>query len=540
MQKNLAVANTNFTESSDRILREDLAAASSELVIGLVGHAGAGCTSIGDALNVALHLSGYTVHRIKISKLIENEIPEDERPKIRENVEFKGADSLERAVKLQNKGDELRNKEQYILASLAIDEIRQKRGDAPVGQNKIAYILDSLKNVAEVQLFRDVYGSTFRLVAVHCDYDRRFKRLFGDIGTEAKFAGASKENVADFMTRDEMDKARNGQQVREVFHLADYFVDDNQDEKINVGNNANLKRFCEILLGSGFHRPTVEETAMYTAFSAALRSSCLSRQVGAALANEFGQIISIGSNDVPKFGGGTYLEGSTPDCRCAFWEWKSADGKIKFKGCHNSRHKNLIAEEIKAALTDCVTTSLRNLTDTESENEKSEFIAQIGSRIKADLANLSLPRVKDLVEYSRSIHAEMDALFAAARQGTSTKNTTLFCTTFPCHNCARHMVTAGVKQVFYVEPYVKSLALDLHSDSIRTTSNPPSAAPTHLAVLPFTGIGPRMYEDHFIKSGELKGPEGEFAPPKGTRPIMGARLAALESIEQQAIELIKR
>jgi hypothetical protein len=102
------------------------------------------------------------------------------------------------------------------------------------------------------------------------------------------------------------------------------------------------------------------------------------------------------------------------------------------------------------------------------------------------------------------------------------------------------MVTAGVKQVFYVEPYVKSLALDLHSDSIRTTSNPPSAAPTHLAVLPFTGIGPRMYEDHFIKSGELKGPEGEFAPPKGTRPIMGARLAALESIEQQAIELIKR
>ena len=540
MQSNLAAANANFTGIDDRILRKDLATASSELVIGLVGHAGSGCTSIGDALYVALLQSGYAVHKIKISNLIENEITAENRPIVRKTPEFKGIDSLERAKTLQDKGDELRNIEQYILASLAIDEIRKKRGDAPVGENKIAYILDSLKNVAEVQLFRDVYGSTFRLVAVHCDYERRFKRLFGDIGTDAKFAGASKEHVIDFMTRDEMDKARNGQQVREVFHLADYFVDDNQDEKINVGNNANLKRFCEILLGSGFHRPTVEETAMYTAFSAALRSSCLSRQVGAALANEFGQIISIGSNDVPKFGGGTYLEGSAPDCRCAFWEWKSADGKTQFKGCHNSRHKNLIAEEIKAALTDCVTTSLNKIADSDGGNEKSDIINRIGSEIIADLAELSLPRVKDLVEYSRSIHAEMDALFSAARQGTSTKNTTLYCTTFPCHNCARHMVTAGVKQVLYVEPYVKSLALDLHSDSIRTTANPSNAAPTHLAVLPFTGIGPRMYEDHFMKSGELKGPEGEFSAPKGTRPIMGARLAALESIEQRAIELIKK
>lgn len=102
------------------------------------------------------------------------------------------------------------------------------------------------------------------------------------------------------------------------------------------------------------------------------------------------------------------------------------------------------------------------------------------------------------------------------------------------------MVTAGVKRVLYVEPYVKSLALDLHSDSIRTTDIFGGEESATMLVLPFTGVGPRMYEDHFIKSGELKDENGAFMPPKGTRPIMGARLAALESIEKQAVELIKK
>ncbi|MDM9628359.1 anti-phage dCTP deaminase [Rhizobium sp. S152] len=514
--------------------------ASAELVIGLVGHAGSGCTSISTALYAALLASGYQVHQIKLSGIIEARLPAGALPQIRSTPEFKGIDQLKRARVLQDAGDGIRENQEYILASLAIEKIRELRGDAPVGGKKIAYLLDSLKNVAEVQLLRDVYGSTFRLVAVHCDYDRRFKRLFGQIGADAKFAGAPLQDVIDFMSRDEMDKSRNGQQVREVFHLADYFVDDNKDEKINIQNNANLKRFCEILLGSGFHRPTAEETAMYTAFSAALRSSCLSRQVGAALASEHGQIISIGSNDVPKYGGGTYVEGSKPDCRCAVWEWSSIDGKLNFQGCHNSRHKKLIAEEIRDAVVSQITAGISTASKSLSESEHKVVAKAIAAYLGNAPVDLNIPRIKDLVEYSRSIHAEMDAIFSAARQGTSTRNTMLFCTTFPCHNCARHLVTAGVKQVFYVEPYVKSLAIDLHSDSIRTSNSAEAEKQTHMLILPFTGVGPRMYEDHFIKSGELKDENGAFTPPTGTRPVMGARIGALETIEKQAVELINK
>lgn len=51
------------------------------------------------------------------------------------------------------------------------------------------------------------------------------------------------------------------------------------------------------------------------------------------------------------------------------------------------------------------------------------------------------------MEYSRSIHAEMDVITSMARkQNGDTKDKILFTTTYPCHNCARHIVAAGIKK----------------------------------------------------------------------------------------------
>lgn len=43
---------------------------------------------------------------------------------------------------------------------------------------------------------------------------------------------------------------------------------------------------------------------------------------------------------------------------------------------------------------------------------------------------------------------------------------TLYCTTFPCHSCARHIVASGITKVVYIEPYPKSKAYELHNDAI--------------------------------------------------------------------------
>src|SRR6185437_5853770 len=75
--------------------------------------------------------------------------------------------------------------------------------------------------------------------------------------------------------------------------------------------------------------------------------------------------------------------------------------------------------------------------------------------------------VDDLTEFSRSIHAEMEAILAVAREGKhSLVGATMFTTTYPCHNCARHIVAAGITSVVYIEPYRKSLAIALHHDAI--------------------------------------------------------------------------
>ena len=49
----------------------------------------------------------------------------------------------------------------------------------------------------------------------------------------------------------------------------------------------------------------------------------------------------------------------------------------------------------------------------------------------------------------RSIHSEVDAICNAAKFGISTYNSTLIVTRYPCEACARAIVSAGIKEVYY-------------------------------------------------------------------------------------------
>lgn len=107
-------------------------------------------------------------------------------------------------------------------------------------------------------------------------------------------------------------------------------------------------------------------------------------------------------------------------------------------------------------------------------------------------------RVLSLLEFGRTTHAEMEALLSAARVGASIQDCVLYTTTFPCHECARLILTAGVKRVIYVEPYPKSLAAELHSDGISIgRQEKKTATPPKVEFLPFAGVGPRRYMDLF-------------------------------------------
>lgn len=49
----------------------------------------------------------------------------------------------------------------------------------------------------------------------------------------------------------------------------------------------------------------------------------------------------------------------------------------------------------------------------------------------------------------RAIHSEVDAICAAAMNGHSTKDATIFVTRYPCESCAKAIVAAGITQVIY-------------------------------------------------------------------------------------------
>lgn len=56
---------------------------------------------------------------------------------------------------------------------------------------------------------------------------------------------------------------------------------------------------------------------------------------------------------------------------------------------------------------------------------------------------------------SHEIHAEMNALMFAAKNGISVNGSTLYCTHEPCDQCLKNIIQSGIKRIVYMTPYKK-------------------------------------------------------------------------------------
>lgn len=487
-------------ESSQSLLGRSRA---NELFIAVVGPAGAGAGRAAEIIRGYLQAESvagqpYEVHIVKASAAIKAWARGAGR-----NVAPDGArKTLQGIVDMQDHGDAMRlaTKDNAAVARgviARIHEIRAEYSSDPSGEpdgKPRAYVIDSLRHPAEAHLLRRLYQDAFTLVGVVCAPEERERRLKAELfDFKDRRLPTTVKAVAEFMNRDADAPDRHGQHVTDAFHEADYFVDntrDAQDDPNNTGMNEPLRRFVRLLTSGDVIRPTVAETAMDQAHSAQLRSACLSRQVGAAVVDAKGNLISTGTNEVPRAGGGVYGEGfghPAEESRCAFREDKF---------CSSNREQNAIISELLDS-----------------------FPALVGDRPRAVVvAELRRTRLGGLIEFSRAVHAEMDALLSAGRVGTSPVGGRLYVSTFPCHYCARHIVAAGIDEVQYIEPYPKSRALHLHCDSITTDETgwvPPSRwsdkegtdgqpMPPKVLFRPFVGVAPRMYERVFLKDRDYK------------------------------------
>jgi deoxycytidylate deaminase len=429
----------------------------SELIIGLVAAVGTETALVVDLLKERLGCAGYCVTVVKVSRDVIPllcEVPKEEKDAYRRIDQLMDAGNTARKNSGQN----------AILALGAATRIFASRNSDKDGRSlalsKTAVIVDSLKRPEEVEELRRIYPSGFVLMGVHATEERRVRHLTTDLGI-------TQENAKKLIQRDREEiKNSFGQRVNKTFHLADFFV---RVAESHDRLRCDIKRIVELWFGNPFITPTFDEHAMFLAFSSALRSADLSRQVGAVLARD-SQVLATGANDCPRAGGGLYWPSRQSDMCIS--DIKGGRDHTREDGDSNRREQIRIIERIV------------------EEGKNPEY----GLDPEKLRALLEASRIRDLTEFGRVVHAEMEALLCCARNGLSTVGATLYSTTFPCHNCAKHIIAAGVKRVVFVEPYPKSKSLDFHNDAIAIDG---TGSTERVEFVPFVGIGPRRFFDLF-------------------------------------------
>jgi dCMP deaminase len=53
----------------------------------------------------------------------------------------------------------------------------------------------------------------------------------------------------------------------------------------------------------------------------------------------------------------------------------------------------------------------------------------------------------------RTIHSELNAITQAAKHGNAVDGATIYVTHEPCFNCLKHILTCGIKDIYYTEEY---------------------------------------------------------------------------------------
>lgn len=166
---------------------------------------------------------------------------------------------------------------------------------------------------------------------------------------------------------------------------------------------------------------------MQIAFAAKANSGCISRQVGAAITDEFNSIKAVGWNDVPA--------GQVP--------------------CLLRRATDLEQSQDQEAFSDYENKDTKFRTQL-STSYKRYTLVDVGGRSSAFCFKSeynSITNEKNQV-HTRSLHAEENAFLQIVKQGgQGISGGKLYTTASPCELCAKKAFQLGIKNIFYIDPY---------------------------------------------------------------------------------------
>lgn len=530
MTASTAFAPSAITQSAISVnsTGEAIGSLTPELVIALCGPIGSPLHETARQIKNTLAEFNYQTEIVRLSDLIRLNAKKVE-------LEVVTSSEFHKIQSLITIGDALReNYGNDVLAKLAIAKIgadrthrygvfedvaaeSTKAAGVKIQGQRICHVIDSIKNSAELDLLRLIYGEALFAVGVFSPLELRVANL----AQPGKLQTSEIEQLIDIDSGEEFG---HGQSVRNTFPQCDFFLRVDYavvgpSEAKAVGQlNERIRRFFDLIFRTVVITPTAEETAMYAATSAARNSACLSRQVGAAVTSSTGELLAVGWNDVPQSGGGLY--GASPLSSWTVGQETPTDQRCFAQvgsRCRNDEEKGSIARKVVDSLVQ-------------------GGVLQPAVIDKAVQTILGDTRVKDLIEFSRAVHAEMHAILGASRvAGDRVLRGKIFVTTYPCHSCARHLVAAGISEVHYIEPYRKSLATRLHEDALTEST----VAHGKVQVRQYDGIAPRRFIEMFEGGTRKKSGVLALSGRLEAMPLTQVSLKAIPRLEEVVVAEIE-
>jgi len=376
----------------------------SNLVIGLTGPVGSGCSSMA----CILQEQGFKSYRLS----------EEIRKDMKEQNCLPRRRTKDCRKKLQDHGNQRRQEHLVYWVDRLLDTIR---GDA-VGESPIA--VDGIRNFGEVQRLRLEYPN-FYLIAVCAEREHRWARVKSDYqGRQSEFERDDR--------RDQNEDIAHGQQVQRCVDDADFVYFNNVQHMVRVSGEdkpgqaqiaTDLKRqvedFIPLMKGQeGGRLPTPQEVQIAAAYALSNASSCLKRHVGAVIT------VERGGREIPLSMG--YNENPAGVGRC-----------IDNGGCLKDEHmRSWFAAQTEVHCPHCGT-KLRKPTETTR--------CKCGDSIRDWLRPLRG------MELCTAIHAEERAIKSLGDR--SAGGGKMYVTTFPCFQCSRMILDVGITEVVYVEAY---------------------------------------------------------------------------------------
>lgn len=465
-----------------------------EAFFGLIAPIGINLTDVVDELTQALKKVRYETNEIKMTDFLKEIGVYD--------LDYKT--DIDRYTKFIEAGDQVCEDSGrkdilalYGIAKLAKDSPRDNPDALP--QN-VVHIFRQIKRVEEIDAFEEVFGRNILYIGCFSPVKNRISYLVRNMRKTGR--GINKKNLEakalEIISTDEEERDKpHGQRMLECYPRSDFILDCTSKGTLR----ASCERLVEIYFGAPFISPTIDEYCSYIANAASYRSLDLSRQVGAAIFNTDCEIISMGCNEVPKAGGGTY--------------WSDAENDHRDYALGYDSNQRLREDMTRDALVRLQKQGW--LAESFADLKPDELVNQVFAIDSDKKGPLFGSMIADVIEYGRMVHAEMNALADAARFRRSTTGATLYCTTMPCHMCTKLIIASGIGRVVFIQPYGKSLVDELFDDSVNLEGG---KKPNFVNYDTLTGVTPNGFKRAFHKIARRKYADGTALnwDPPNSRP----------------------